>query len=89
MNLDEKENSKEDLDHPSIKKSSEYYSTGINIEIILAIIALSIAFFWLVFSILVIRKLSFYNLFIGAFGIMMLILGIYKRNKIKNNDLDF
>jgi hypothetical protein len=88
MALEELDKKKGELDHPSVKKSSEY-STGINIELVLAIITLSISFFWLIFSMLLVGKLSFYNLFIGVFGIVMLILGIYKRNKIKNNDLDF
>ncbi|MES2587504.1 MAG: hypothetical protein V4622_00910 [Bacteroidota bacterium] len=82
--------SQEDLDHPSKKKASDYYSKpGLNTELILAIIAFSISFFWFVFSIYVINQISFYNFFVFGVGIVLLFIGLYKRNKIKNNDLDF
>ena len=83
------ETSNDDLDHPKHKKSSEYYTVGMNTELILAIIALAISFFWLIFSIFIIGQISFYNFFVLGVGVILLIIGIYKRNKQKNNNLDF
>jgi uncharacterized membrane protein len=82
------ENQEESEDYSSVDDNGTPISS-LNTEIILAIIAFSIAFIWFVLSILFIKRFSFYMFFILGMGILLLILGLYKNRKTKNIDLDF
>jgi Flp pilus assembly protein TadB len=82
------ESQEEVEDYSSVDDNSTPISS-LNTEIILAIIAFSIAFVWFVLSILFIKRFSFYMFFILGMGIFLLVLGLFKNRKLKNTDLDF
>ncbi|TNE55235.1 MAG: hypothetical protein EP338_04540 [Bacteroidetes bacterium] len=79
----------EELKADPSRPGNQRRRVGMNGELIAAIVVLSISLVWLLFTWLVVRRIYTLNWIIMAIGVGILILGLIKYYRIKNNNLDF
>lgn len=87
--MDELNEDQNKVQNEAQRPSSEYYTAPMNGELIAGIILLGISFFFFLFSIFLINHYFIIQFVMLGVGIICFALGLYKRNKIKNNNLDF
>lgn len=64
-------------------------SVGLNGELLAGIWVCALSLVWLLFSIFITNKFYWSNLYVFGIGVLILILGFIKYQKVKNTDLDF